>query len=82
MKKAIEHLDTAIDRLRSLLPARKHTIISIRYKGVDLDCEIKGDLEEYYLVSVYTEDSDIDILPLLCEDEIYELTEEKINDLP
>lgn len=52
---------------------------------VRLCCEIIGDVEDYELRSITLEDSEIDITPILTAtqlEEIYELINEKINDLP
>ena len=82
MRKTVKLLQEALDMLKHSLPDRSLKTVSVKLNGVTLDCSIKGDIEEWYVVEVFTEDSEIDILPLLSDAEINELVESKINDLP
>ena len=86
MKDTIKALDKAISDLNklkaSLRKSRNNYTVYIKLDGVPMIAEISGDEEDYDVERLFVEDSEIDIQHLVNYEEVLELINAELNDLP
>lgn len=83
----LQHLESAISSLHKLRAEFKtnNSIVFMHYQKVPLLVELRGSTDDWSIHRVFIEDSEIDIEPMLTDtqkEEVFEIIEKQLNDLP